>query len=247
MVSNFKQIYIALSYLNTNESSPSNDDEHLYTMEELIWALTQAGVTDSTLFISTTDLAYIEDGPIPDVGYQTESGTVELNPKFLRLPIGFSYAVYAESEGVSGQAPLFWTRGLHKFKEFNAPYSGYIAFSAGNIEYFKGSPNEPNAELERVFGEESGFTKALQILEHEPSGWAEGRNLAPLPVRFATATKVSRLQRWSPLLFLIAPAMLAGIISFVLPKPAVSRRLVSAIKTSIVVLIATLLISTILC
>lgn len=157
-------------------------------MKALLIGFATMDFTDSALFLDTRDLEYVDRSPPPRFAYLNEENEQVFISEILNLPIGFSFAVYEDFPSNASTRPLLWTRGLHRYKEFDQPYGGYVAYMDGHVTYYDGFPDTHDSALEHIFSSESGYTDTTKILEHVPDAWKD-KGLKPLPVRYAEKSK----------------------------------------------------------
>lgn len=243
---NLRQVAIATNvYSYSGDWAPQKTDK-LESMESLLRAFVSIELFEASIFLNKYDLEHIDADPPRAIGYKSDSGEFVFQPDILSFPIAFSFAVYSDENLKGPMTPLLWTRGLHKYEEFDQPYGGHVAFLDGHVMYYEGTPGEPNPELTELFGPESEFSKTVLILEHEPQNWAVEK-LAPLPVRYAKATAVKYSDLLGILAIVFGPATIAAMLVGILPKPTTRQRLRSASIAFGVVLIATLLLTSTVC
>jgi hypothetical protein len=206
--SNMRQVVIA--FLTSVQSSTDSqfDPNRYQTMEDFLLSMARQDLTDSALFFNRAEYnAFTTDPPRTIGSPGREAQPPSIDPKFLKFPIGYSIAIYPDLNVPASMTPFIWTRGLHNFKEFNAPYCGFIAFLDGHVTYYDGRPDDAAPELSEIFGPQSPYASAVRILEYVPTNWIEE---APLPVLFDLKTRPNFLQQFGPLLIMFGPATLCG-------------------------------------
>lgn len=142
--------------------------------------------------------------------------------------------------------PIFWTRRLHQYEEFDAPYSGYVALLDGHVEYVESKPNKTDSRIIEIFGPNSEYSKAIRILEHVPPSWTD-KELAPLPIRYKQSQRPRHKGILGLSIELFGPPLIAAALVAILPKPYFGERLKSAFIAFAIVLIATLILATTIC
>ena len=153
-------------------------------------------------------------------------------PSILNFPIGVSFAIYDDTFSSLSTRPLVWTRGLHRYAEFDQNYAGYVAYLDGHVRYFDGRPDSHDQDLVYTFSEASGFSNAIRILEHVPDEWAD-KKLEPLPIRYTRFTNITRRGRGINIgyrILMVAPIML-GIAAGIATVGSVYRRLLLGFLT----------------
>lgn len=226
------------TYLMIGESEEYRPDD-FREMEDLLCILAQeVELTATSVLINFADAEHI-DGRLPEtLGAPNESGQIEFQPEILNFPIGISFSVYPDLDSPVATTPILWTRGLHRFEEFDAPYCGHVAFLDGHVTYFEGKPGEPNEQLQEIFGPESEYSEALRILEHVPPHWKE-KGLNPLPVRYAINREPSAL---AVIALIFGPASIAAALVAMLPQIRIRDRIFRASITFAGILILTLIL-----
>lgn len=239
--SNMRQVILAFNVYVYSGARVRYAPDSLQSMEDFIRILAEkSDLTYADLFLSYHDSRHFEDRTPAVTGTRDREGNFEFKPGIMEFPIAFSVAVYPELPELSTKTPLLWTRDLHNYKNFEEPYSGHIGFLDGHVIYYEGEPGKPNPELEAIFGAESEFSKAIRILTHNPEGWSK-KPLAPLPVRYSQATRVTLAQKTMGIAAFCAPALIAAFLVGLLPKPTIGKRILDASIAFGLVLIATLL------
>jgi prepilin-type processing-associated H-X9-DG protein len=240
MSSNMRQIAVAFSVYTHSGARMRYQPEKYQDIEALLEIFTQVELFDASIFLSPYDLKHARTKAPEIIGYTSETGKIEFVPDILEFPIAYSFAVYPDLARPSSMTPLLWTRGLHNYESFDAPYGGHIAYLDGHVTYYSGEPGQHDPELVKIFGAGSEFSKAVRIIEHEPEGWTEEK-LTPLPVRIAEATKPNPFALVAAIAGMCAPALIAAFLVGLLPKPTMRERLWSASIAFGIVLIATLI------
>lgn len=229
------------------ESDVEYDAAAFQTMQDFLQAMALWDLTDSSVFFSHIEYPEFKSNPPTLITTPKQEGTPsQINPEILKFPIGYSIAVYPDPNIMpTSMTPLLWTRGLHKFQEFDQPYSGHIAFLDAHVEYFEGEPGNHDPYLIKVFEEGSPYSSAIRILEHVPDDWVE---TASLPVRYREGAKVPFLERYNGLFAFFLPALFGGFFAIILKEKGTSfsQRVISGGKVFTIILILTILFSSIL-
>lgn len=192
--SNLRSLAIGYAFIYSTSIDMRRSLDYM-SMEELLMAFLTLDMTDSDLFLDIHEKQLFEDEPPKMLGYLDSKNDQVFMPEILDYPIGFSFAVYRDPITDASTKPLLWTRGLHHYNEFDQFYGGYVAYADGHVTYFDGAPDAHDSMLEYTFGEESGYTNAIRILEHVPDDWKDSEH-SPLPVRFAEAEKRIERKEW---------------------------------------------------
>ncbi|MGJ8649849.1 MAG: hypothetical protein ACSHX4_05775 [Opitutaceae bacterium] len=243
--SNMRSISIVFATQQT-ETDVGYDAEEFLTMKDFLKLMAAWDLTDSRVFFSHIEYPEFKNDTPPVIITPKQEGTPpEINSDILKFPIGYSIAVYPDpNEMPTSLTPLLWTRGLHKFQEFDKPYSGHIAFLDGHVNYFEGEPGNQDPDLIKVFEEGSPYSSAIRILEHVPDDWVE---TAPLPIRYREGARIPFFARYGALFFLFIPPLLSGFLAIIFKRTGTPfyQRVISGAKTFTIVLIFTVLLSSI--
>lgn len=213
-------------------------------MEDFLELMVLQDMTDSSYFFNYIESKEFKEHPTTTLNHSLNP--TQVDPEILKFPIGYSIAVYPDPNKMpTAQTPLLWTRGLHKFQDFDKPYAGHIAFLDGHITYYKGKPNKHDPELLKIFNQDSFDTSIIRILEHVPDDWTE---TAPLPVRYAEFTKVPFLARYGGLFAYAIPAFIGGLLAIIFNRTAsyFYQKVLSGVKVFVIIYLLTILFSSIL-
>lgn len=247
--SNMRQIAFAFAVtIHENPDTQFNPDR-TQTMEDFLLLMARVQLIDSSVFFNYTEFQEFESTPPRIIGqYPKEGEAPALHPEILKYPIGFSVAVYPKPlELPASMTPLLWSRDLHLFREFNAPYCGFVAYLDGHVEFYEGTPDKPDPELLELFSETAPSADAVRILKHIPNGWTEA---APLPVRFAFMTKETFVEKHSLIIFISIPAIICGLLARIFSNRNRSRsqRILAGVAVFLIVLfLAAILVPTVGC
>lgn len=244
--SNMRYICVVFATQQT-ETDVKYNAEEFQAMEDFLKLMAVWDLTDTRVFFSHIEYPNFKNDPPAEIILPKQDGTSSLiNPEILNFPIGYSIAVYPNpNEMPTSLTPLLWTRGLHEFQEFDAPYSGHIAYLDGHVNYFEGKPGNHDPDLIRVFEEGSPYSSANRILEHVPVDWVE---TDPLPIHYRKGARVPIFARYNGLFSFFLPALLGGFFAIILKSKGTSlyQRLMSGAKVFTIVLIFTVLFSSML-
>lgn len=239
--SDMRMVAIAFNtYIFSGARTRYHPEEYV-DMASFLKVFTAVDLFEASIFLSPYDLKHTKADAPKIIGYRSDSGESVFVPDILEFPIAYSFGVYSDLNRTASTTPLLWTRGLHNYKNFDEPYGGHVAFLDGHVRYFEGQPEQHDPELEKIFGPESEFSKAVRILEHEPEAWTD-KDLAPLPVRYRESLPSWQARKKDSLWVLFAPAVIAAFLVGLLPKILFRDRIKSAFVAFCIVLIATLLL-----
>jgi len=236
-----RMVAIAFNTYTTSGARLRYHPEKYEDMASFLKIFTTVDLFEASIFLSPYDLKHTKAEPPKIIGSLSDSGESVFVPDILEFPIAYSFGVYPDLDRAASKTPLLWTRGLHNYKSFDAPYGGHVAFLDGHVRYFEGQPEQHNPELEEIFGPDSEFSKAIRILEHDPVGWTD-KNLAPLPVRYMESLSSWQARKRNPFWIIFAPALIAAFLVGLLPKILFRDRIKSAFVAFCIVLIATFLL-----
>ncbi len=210
--SNMRQVVIAV-LTRYYEPNAHYQPERYQTMEDFLLLMARVELIDSSVFFNRIEFKEFSTTPPEIIGSSVHEASPppKLDPDFLQYPIGYSVAIYPTLLDLpASRTPLLWTRDLHSFRKFDAPYSGFIAYLDGHVTYYEGEPDKHDPELIEVFSDNAPSADALRILKHIPNGWTEQ---APLPVRYAYITRKSFFERLGLAPLLLPPAVICGLLA----------------------------------
>lgn len=220
---------IVVSFATRYYSNPNKqfDPAQHQDMEGFLKDIAKVEFINSEALYNYADEAHFESKPPKSIGHlrnKNDWSSFELDPEILNFPIGFNVAVYPHLDFPTSETPILWTRGLHRYNEFEAYYGGHVAYLDGHVQFYSGGPDGPEPELEELFGPDSIYSQALHILEHEPETWKQ-RALPPLPVRVETYRPViSKWKQCFELFKYLIPSFLIGLIFAAAPNRTVAQR-----------------------
>lgn len=243
--SHMRMVAIAFNTYTISGARIRYHPEHYENMASFLKVFTSVDLFEADIFLSPYDLKHAKAEPPEIIGFRSDSGKSVFVPDILEFPIAYSFGVYPDLDRPASTTPLLWTRGLHNYKSFGAPYGGHITFLDGHVEYFEGQPGQHDQELEKIFGLDSEFSKAIRILEHDPEGWTD-KALAPLPLRYTERLPSWKARRSNTLLVIFVPALFAAFLVGLLPKILFRDRIWSALIAFCIVLIATFILFSVL-
>lgn len=206
--SNMRMVAVTFATRYSMPNATYNPDR-FQTIDDFLILMAKMDFIDSSAFFNQLELQEFEDSPPKTIGTSIrDPNGVNIDPKFLDFPFGYSIAIYPDLNGPTSKTPLLWTRGLHRFTEFREPYCGFVAYMDGHIQYYFGDSDYTDSELEDVFGRDGPISNALRILEHVPNTW---QPQAPLPIRLDYPIKRSVMEQLKPFVFLLGPALIGGL------------------------------------
>lgn len=243
--SDLRSVILALATHYYSNPNRQYDPAQWRDMESLLIEIAKTEFIQSEALFNDADKAHFDSTPPKWTGRlknKNDWRTFELDTEILNFPIGFNVAVYPNLDFPTAETPILWTRGLHRYSEFEAYYGGHVAYLDGHVRFFSGGPNGPEPELEELFGPDSIYSQAIHVLEHEPDAWKQ-LALPPLPIRVETyRPTISVWRQYSEVLKYLGASFLIGLLFAAAPNRTIPQRFLRFFIASGIALIVALIL-----